>query len=182
MTFVASATASSSRSDDDAMSCASRRRSDKEIDAVPPPPFGLMGVAGNLCVARHRRCPCIASSSLLDLSSQDPSANVMVFLGRDTRHSALCARCVRPSFIGVLSGSMPCACGPVWPDLPVAASQSRRLSPACYTGESLISESDESKGTYCLGNQNGPEVRRRQHGQRSSDGPRQNPGKRGGVS
>jgi hypothetical protein len=52
MTFVASATASSSRSNDDAMSCASRRRSDNEIDAVPPPPFGLMGVAGNLCVAR----------------------------------------------------------------------------------------------------------------------------------
>ena len=64
--------------------CASWRRSDKEIDAVPPPPFGLMGVAGNLCVARRRRCPCIAFSSLLDLTSQDPSANVMVFLGRDT--------------------------------------------------------------------------------------------------
>jgi len=84
MTFVASATASSSRSDDDAMSCASRRRSDKEIDAIPPPPFGLMGVAGDLCVARHHRCPCITSSSLLDLPSQDPSANVMEFLGGDT--------------------------------------------------------------------------------------------------
>jgi len=48
VTFVASATASSSRSDDDAMSVASRRRRDKEIDAVPPPPFGLMGVAGDL--------------------------------------------------------------------------------------------------------------------------------------
>ncbi len=87
MTFVARATASSSRSDDDAMSCASRRRSDKEIDAVPPSPFGLMGVAGNLCVARHRRCPYIASSSLLDLPSQNPSANVLVFLGRDTSHN-----------------------------------------------------------------------------------------------
>ena len=84
MMFVASATASSSRSNDDAMSCASRRRSDKEIDVVPPPPFGLMRVAGNLCVARHRRCPCITFSSLLDLPSQAPSANVMVFLGRDT--------------------------------------------------------------------------------------------------
>ena len=84
MTFVASATASSLRSDDDAMSGASRRRNDKEIDAVPPPPFGLMGVAGDLCVARRRRCPCIAFSLLLDLASQDPSANVMVFLGRDT--------------------------------------------------------------------------------------------------
>ncbi len=70
MTFVASATASSSRSDDDAMSVASRRRSDKEIDAVPPPPIGLTGVVGDLCVARRRRCPCIAFSSLLDLTSQ----------------------------------------------------------------------------------------------------------------
>jgi len=84
VTFVASATASSSRSDDDAMSVASRRRSDKAIDAVPPPPFGLMEVADDLCVARRRRCPCIASSSLLDLLSQAPSANIIVFMDRDT--------------------------------------------------------------------------------------------------
>jgi len=84
VTFVASATASSSRSDDDAMSVTSWRRSDKEIDAVPPPPFGLMGVAGDLCVARRRRCPYIASSSLLDLLSQAPSANVILFMERDT--------------------------------------------------------------------------------------------------
>ncbi len=83
-TFVASATASSSLSDDDAMSVTSWRRSDKEIDAVPPPPFGLMGVAGDLCVARRRRCPCITSSSLLDLPSQALSANIIVFMGRDT--------------------------------------------------------------------------------------------------
>jgi len=74
----------SSRSDDDAMSVTSWRRSDKEIDAVPPPPFGLMGLAGDLCVARRRRCPYIAFSLLLDLASQAPSANIMVFLGRDT--------------------------------------------------------------------------------------------------
>ena len=42
------------------------------------------GAAGDLCVARRRRCPCIAFSLLLDLASQAPSANVMVFLGRDT--------------------------------------------------------------------------------------------------
>jgi len=84
MKFVSSATASSSRSDDDVMSVTSWRRSDKEIDAVPPPPFGLMGVASDLCVARRRRCPCITSSSLLDLPSQNPSANIMVFMGRDT--------------------------------------------------------------------------------------------------
>ncbi len=41
-------------------------------------------VAGDLCVARRRRCPCITFSLLLDLASQAPSANVMVFLGRDT--------------------------------------------------------------------------------------------------
>ncbi len=67
------------------MSVTSWRRSDKEIDAVPLPPFGLMGVAGDLCVARRRRYPCIAFSLLLDLASQAPSANVMLFLGRDTR-------------------------------------------------------------------------------------------------
>ncbi len=94
MTFVASATALSSRSDDDAMSVTSWRRSDKEIDAVPPPPFGLMGVAGDLCVARRRRCPCIAFSWLLDLASQAPSANVIVFMGQDTRE----ATALPPSF------------------------------------------------------------------------------------
>jgi hypothetical protein len=82
--FVASATASSSRSDDDAMSVTSWRRRDKEIDAVPPPPFGLMGVAGDLCVARRRRCPCIAFSLLLDLASQAQSANVIISMKRDT--------------------------------------------------------------------------------------------------
>ncbi len=84
VTFVASATASSSRSNDDAMSVTSWRRSDKEIDAVPPPPFGLMEVPDDLCVARRRRCPCIASSSRLDLVWQDPSANAIVFMERDT--------------------------------------------------------------------------------------------------
>ncbi len=84
VTFVASATASSSRSDDDAMPVCIVEEGDKEIDAVPPPPFGLMGVARDLCVARRRRCPCITSSSLLDLSSQAPSANVILFMERDT--------------------------------------------------------------------------------------------------
>jgi len=37
------ATASSSPSHDDAMSVTSWRRSDNEIDAAPPLPFGLMG-------------------------------------------------------------------------------------------------------------------------------------------
>ncbi len=43
------------------------------------------GVVGDLCVPRRRRCPCIASSSLLDLTSQAPSANVIVFMKRGTR-------------------------------------------------------------------------------------------------
>ncbi len=87
MTFVASATASSSRSNNDAMSVTSWRRSDKEVDAVPPPPFGLMGVAGDLCVARRRRCPCITFSLLLDLASQAPSANVTISMKRGTKEA-----------------------------------------------------------------------------------------------
>jgi len=86
--FVASATASSSRSDDDALSGASRRRRDKEIDAVPPPPFGQMGVAGDLCVARRRRCPYIAFSLLLDLASQAPSANITISIKRGAERTA----------------------------------------------------------------------------------------------
>jgi len=45
-----------------------------------------MGVAGDLCVARRRRCPCIAFSLLLDLASQAPSANIIVFMERGTYH------------------------------------------------------------------------------------------------
>jgi len=42
------------------------------------------GIVGDLCVPCRRRCPCIASSSLLDLASQAPSANVIVFMKRGT--------------------------------------------------------------------------------------------------
>ena len=42
-------------------------------------------VVGDLCVPRRRRCPCIASSSLLDLASQVPSANAIVCMERDTQ-------------------------------------------------------------------------------------------------
>jgi len=44
-----------------------------------------MELAGDLCVARRRRCPCIASSSLLDLPWQVPSANIIVFMEQDTK-------------------------------------------------------------------------------------------------
>ncbi len=43
-----------------------------------------MGVAGDLCVARRRRCPDIAFSLLLDLASQDPLANVTISMKRGT--------------------------------------------------------------------------------------------------
>ncbi len=45
MTFMASATASSSQSNDDAMLDIGRR-SDKESGAVPPPSFGQKNVMG----------------------------------------------------------------------------------------------------------------------------------------
>ena len=48
-----------------------------------------MEVADDLCVARRRRCPYIAFSSLLDLISQAPSANVIVFMERDTKPTGL---------------------------------------------------------------------------------------------
>ncbi len=43
-----------------------------------------MGVAGDLCVTRRRRCSCIAFSLLLDLAAQAPSANVTLSMKRDT--------------------------------------------------------------------------------------------------
>ena len=47
------------------------------------------GVADDLCVTRRRRCPCIASSSLLDLPSQASSANVIVLMKRGTKKLSL---------------------------------------------------------------------------------------------
>jgi len=45
-----------------------------------------MGVAGDLVVAIRRRWMSIASSSLLDLASQAPSAMVKLFMKRNTSH------------------------------------------------------------------------------------------------
>jgi len=39
----------------------------------------------DLFVARRRRCPDIASFSLLDLASQAPSANITVFMEGSTK-------------------------------------------------------------------------------------------------
>ena len=54
------------------------------MGAVPPQPSGRKGVTADLFVVRRRRCFSIDSSSLLDLASQDPSANVIVFMQGST--------------------------------------------------------------------------------------------------
>ena len=56
---------------------------------VPPQPFGRMGVAVDLFVVRRQRCYRIASSSLRNLTSQDPSANVAVFMDGSTKYSLM---------------------------------------------------------------------------------------------
>ena len=85
VTFVASATASSSRSDDDTMSLRIVEEERQRNRCRPAVTLRADGIAGDLCVARRRRCPCIASSLLLDLASQDPSANATISMKRDTR-------------------------------------------------------------------------------------------------
>ena len=63
-------------------------RSDNEADApAPPEPGGRMGVAGDLCVARRRRCAVTStSSSRLDLArkthARDPSQSSGRILSR----------------------------------------------------------------------------------------------------
>ena len=89
VTFVASATASSLRSDDDEMSMRIAEEERQRNRCRPAATPWAEGVAGDLCVPCRRRCPCIASSSLLDLASQVPSANVIVFMKRGTKPVAL---------------------------------------------------------------------------------------------
>jgi len=52
---------------------------------VAPQPGGRRGLAVDFFVARRRRCPGIASFSLLDLASQAPSANITLFMGGSTK-------------------------------------------------------------------------------------------------
>ena len=89
MTFVGSATETRSRRDDESMSrhsCRDIGEEEQQRDGpAPPQPFGWMGVAGDLFVVRRRRCHCIASSSLRDLTSQAPSAYVTVFMKGSTK-------------------------------------------------------------------------------------------------
>ena len=42
-------------------------------------PFGRIGIAGNICVARRQRCPCIASSSRLDLARYTDARGPLYF-------------------------------------------------------------------------------------------------------
>jgi len=62
-------------------------RSANAADApAPPEPFGRIGIAGNLCVARRQRCPRIASSSRLDLARNTYARDLLYF------HHGLLAR------------------------------------------------------------------------------------------
>jgi len=70
--------------DDDAMSVRIAEEEGQRNRCRPAATLWAEGVADDLCVTRRRRCPCIASSSLLDLASQAPSANVIVFMKRGT--------------------------------------------------------------------------------------------------
>jgi hypothetical protein len=55
-------------------------RSANAADApAPPEPFGRIGIAGNLCVARRQRCPRIASSSRLDLARNTYARDLLYF-------------------------------------------------------------------------------------------------------
>ena len=98
--IAATATSSSSRR---------RRRVDTRIVEEPPQrraaacrnPSGGMGVAGDLFVVPRRRCHGIAAASLLDLTSQAPSA-MATFPERSTRFTG-----EGPAFDGWDAGGSP---------------------------------------------------------------------------
>ena len=55
-------------------------RSANAADApAPPEPFGRIGIAGNLGVARRQRCPRIASSSRFDLARNTYARDLLYF-------------------------------------------------------------------------------------------------------
>ena len=62
------------------------------MDFPAEPAQGRMGIAGDLFVVRRQRYYRIASSSLRNLTSQAPSANVIVFLQVSTRPPAAVPR------------------------------------------------------------------------------------------
>ena len=51
----------------------------QQMPPAPPEPFGRIGIAGNLCVARRQRCPRIASSSRLDLARYTYARDLLYF-------------------------------------------------------------------------------------------------------
>jgi len=51
----------------------------QQMPPAPPEPFGRIGIAGNLCVARRQRCPRIASSSRLDLARNTSARDLLYF-------------------------------------------------------------------------------------------------------
>jgi hypothetical protein len=64
----------------DAGDAGTSSRSANAADApAPPEPFGRIGIAGNLCVARRQRCPRIASSSRLDLARNTYARDLLYF-------------------------------------------------------------------------------------------------------
>ena len=64
----------------DAGDAGTSSRSANAADApVPPEPFGRIGIAGNLYVARRQRCPRIASSSRLDLARNTYARGLLYF-------------------------------------------------------------------------------------------------------
>jgi hypothetical protein len=64
----------------DAVDAGTSSRSANAADApAPPEPFGRIGIAGNLCVARRQRCPRIASSSRLDLAPNTYARDLLYF-------------------------------------------------------------------------------------------------------
>ena len=82
---VASAMAPYSRRRDDGDVSPSSRSGNNEDGAMAPQPFGPMGIAADLFVARRRRCSGIDSSSRLDLGSRAPSADGTGGSGRASR-------------------------------------------------------------------------------------------------
>ncbi len=87
ITFVASATVSSSRSDDDAMPVRIGEEERQRNRCRPAATLRADGGCGRSLRRSSSPIPLggINSSSLLDLASQAPSANVTVFMNRGTR-------------------------------------------------------------------------------------------------
>ncbi len=92
--FVAGAAPPDSRRSDESIRDIGEEEQRRRWGAAPQP-FGRRGVVVDLFVARRRRCHDIASFSLLDLASQAPSANIIVFMKGSTKRGNLPQVCSR---------------------------------------------------------------------------------------